>query len=144
MFGAACAYVESVEVLDESVQLQLYGLYKQATVGTCTSARPSIFDWVGRAKHDAWSKLGDMHSTTAQNMYVQLVDRIDPMWRNAVRGGGVGGAVVSRFADMEEEEEEDGTSEMTDAAVRGNVKRVQEIIEVNKCAVDQQDVLGRT
>jgi acyl-CoA-binding protein len=37
-------------VLD-SVKLQLYGLYKQATVGKCTSAKPAFWD---RAAHLKW------------------------------------------------------------------------------------------
>ena len=37
--------------------LQLYSLYKQATVGDNTEAQPSFTDIVARAKWEAWDKL---------------------------------------------------------------------------------------
>ncbi|MEZ4271442.1 MAG: acyl-CoA-binding protein [Myxococcota bacterium] len=36
--------------------LQLYGWYKQATVGDVSGKRPSMLDMKGRAKYDAWAK----------------------------------------------------------------------------------------
>jgi diazepam-binding inhibitor (GABA receptor modulator, acyl-CoA-binding protein) len=36
-----------------NVMLDLYGLYKQATVGDATGKRPGITDLRGRAKYDA-------------------------------------------------------------------------------------------
>lgn len=35
---------------DRTQQLALYGLYKQATTGPCTTSKPGIFDLSGRAK----------------------------------------------------------------------------------------------
>ena len=37
--------------------LQLYSLYKQATVGDVNTKRPGMTDFIGRAKWDAWEKL---------------------------------------------------------------------------------------
>jgi len=61
---------------DNSVKLEFYALYKQATSGDCTAGastrrkflprshhpklfvdRPGMLDMVGRAKYDAWKKL---------------------------------------------------------------------------------------
>lgn len=42
------------EALTKDQQLALYGLYKQATCGPCTTFRPSFFDVKARAK---WSIL---------------------------------------------------------------------------------------
>jgi acyl-CoA-binding protein len=40
---------------------KLYGYSKQSTEGPIGDRpRPGFFDQVGRAKHDVWSKLGDL------------------------------------------------------------------------------------
>lgn len=36
--------------------LEIYSLFKQATVGDINTDRPGIFDQKGRAKWDAWEK----------------------------------------------------------------------------------------
>lgn len=59
------------------VKLQLYGLYKQATVGPCSSPPPTgMFDVVGKAKHRAWSQLGSMNTEMAKVAYIQLVNKL--------------------------------------------------------------------
>ena len=40
--------------------LNLYALYKQATVGSCTIPRPSFFEFEARAKWDAWNAINGM------------------------------------------------------------------------------------
>uniref|UniRef100_A0A8C4S6D3 Acyl-CoA-binding protein n=1 Tax=Erpetoichthys calabaricus TaxID=27687 RepID=A0A8C4S6D3_ERPCA len=37
--------------------LDVYGLYKQATVGDVNTARPGMLDFKGKAKWDAWKAL---------------------------------------------------------------------------------------
>ena len=69
-------------VLTDKQKLQMYALYKQATVGACKEAAPSAFKFVARAKHDAWSKLGSLSKKDAIAQYVKLVDEIAPRWRN--------------------------------------------------------------
>ena len=34
----------------------------QATIGKCNTSRPGAFDFVGRAKWDAWNNLGDLNT----------------------------------------------------------------------------------
>ncbi|KAJ3160203.1 hypothetical protein HDU86_001039 [Geranomyces michiganensis] len=51
-------------------KLQFYGLYKQATVGSCTTPRPSMWDVVGRSKWDAWNKVRSMSQPEAKEAYV--------------------------------------------------------------------------
>ena len=58
------------------VLLQLYGLYKQATVGDATGSRPGMFDMVGRAKYDAWAKLKKTSKDEAMKQYVALVQSL--------------------------------------------------------------------
>ncbi|KAJ3174665.1 hypothetical protein HDU87_007037 [Geranomyces variabilis] len=51
-------------------KLQFYGLYKQATVGSCATPRPSMWDVVGRSKWDAWNKVRSMSQPEAKEAYV--------------------------------------------------------------------------
>ncbi len=56
--------------------LELYSLYKQATVGDVEGERPGGFDFRGQAKYDAWQKRRGMASGEAMQAYVELVDRL--------------------------------------------------------------------
>uniref|UniRef100_A0A0K8R6Z2 Putative enoyl-coa hydratase/isomerase n=1 Tax=Ixodes ricinus TaxID=34613 RepID=A0A0K8R6Z2_IXORI len=58
------------------VKLQLYALFKQATVGKCNVAKPGTFDFVGKAKWDAWNKLGEMSQEDAQKEYASIVTKL--------------------------------------------------------------------
>lgn len=56
---------------------ELYGLYKQATLGVCPStAKPSLLQFTARAKWDAWSRLESMSSQDAMRAYIALVNQI--------------------------------------------------------------------
>lgn len=56
--------------------LELYALYKQATVGDVSGSRPGMLDLKGRAKFDAWSKKKGTGKEDAMTRYVTLVDRL--------------------------------------------------------------------
>ncbi|HTS02395.1 MAG TPA: acyl-CoA-binding protein [Thermoanaerobaculia bacterium] len=56
--------------------LDLYGLYKQATEGDVSGARPGILDVRGRAKFDAWTKRKGVSREDAMKKYVALVDAL--------------------------------------------------------------------
>jgi acyl-CoA-binding protein len=56
--------------------LQLYSLYKQATVGDVTGSRPGMLDLKERAKFDAWTGKKGMKKDEAMEKYVALVDRL--------------------------------------------------------------------
>jgi acyl-CoA-binding protein len=57
--------------------LQLYSLYKQATEGDNASEGPSNpFDFVGRAKYDAWMAQQGKSKEQAMNEYVSLVSKL--------------------------------------------------------------------
>lgn len=51
------------------IKLKLYALFKTATVGSCNEPSPSLFDPVGRAKHNAWKSLNSMSSAEAKREY---------------------------------------------------------------------------
>lgn len=53
--------------------LELYALYKQGTDGDVSGSRPGMFDMVGRAKFDAWTKKKGTAKDAAKTAYVALV-----------------------------------------------------------------------
>lgn len=61
--------------------LELYSLYKQATVGDVVGSRPGMLDFKGRAKYDAWSERKGMAKADAERAYVALVARLVEQYR---------------------------------------------------------------
>jgi len=59
-----------------TVLLQLYALYKQATEGDATGDRPGGFDFKAIAKHDAWNSLRGTSKDAARQRYVELVSEL--------------------------------------------------------------------
>ena len=58
---------------DNETLLRLYSLYKQATEGDCNTDPPSNpFDFVNKAKHQAWSGLTGQSAETAMQEYIEL------------------------------------------------------------------------
>lgn len=59
------------------VLLQLYSLYKQSTEGDINTDPPSNpFDFVNKAKHDAWSGLKGKTKEAAMQEYINLVNKL--------------------------------------------------------------------
>ena len=60
------------------VLLQLYSLYKQATEGDATDdkAPENAFDFVGKAKFNAWVGLKGKSKDDAMKSYVDLVEKL--------------------------------------------------------------------
>lgn len=58
----------------DSTLLDLYALYKQATIGDINTQRPMFFDLQGQAKWDAWNKRKGMTKEQAMDQYIGLVD----------------------------------------------------------------------
>lgn len=56
--------------------LRLYALYKQATDGDVSGDRPGAFDFVNRAKYDAWARLKGTDTDKAMKSYVDTVARL--------------------------------------------------------------------
>lgn len=61
---------------NNDILLQLYSLYKQATEGDAGDAPSNPFDFIAKAKYDAWSGLEGTSSEDAMNQYIALVDRL--------------------------------------------------------------------
>jgi|YNPBryunderm2012_1023409.scaffolds.fasta_scaffold00084_11 acyl-CoA-binding protein len=76
-FEAAVARAKRLSRRPSDEQLlELYALYKQATVGDVQGEEPGFFDFVGRAKYDAWAKRRGMTPEAARRAYIELVDRL--------------------------------------------------------------------
>lgn len=57
--------------------LQLYSLYKQGTEGDVNIDAPSNpFDFVAKAKYEAWAALRGKAKDAAMNEYIELVSKL--------------------------------------------------------------------
>jgi acyl-CoA-binding protein len=75
--AAAAAAKKTKKKPDNATLLKLYSYFKQATEGDVTGARPGGFDFVGGAKHDAWSKLKGTSKDEAMQNYIKQVERLN-------------------------------------------------------------------
>lgn len=56
--------------------LMLYSLYKQATEGDVNGETPGMFDFVAKAKYEAWSSLKGKSQGEARKEYINLVQKL--------------------------------------------------------------------
>ncbi|MGK2864774.1 MAG: acyl-CoA-binding protein [Chitinophagaceae bacterium] len=60
---------------DNDSLLKLYSLYKQGTEGDISTEQPSNpFDFVNKAKYEAWASLKGKSVETAMQEYIDLID----------------------------------------------------------------------
>ncbi|UJR31434.1 hypothetical protein I4U23_018927 [Adineta vaga] len=57
-------------------KLIFYGLYKQAMLGPCKESRPSILNYIGRAKWEAWDRCRSMTKEQAMLAYIDEIRKI--------------------------------------------------------------------
>ena len=74
--AAAAASKQLPKRPDNNTLLELYALYKQGTTGDVSGPEPAAFDFVGRAKYDAWTGLKGTSRDDAMRAYVDLVDKL--------------------------------------------------------------------
>ena len=66
-----------VQKPDNETLLKLYSLYKQSTEGDVNTDPPSNpFDFVNKAKHEAWSSLKGKSKDEAMQEYIDLVKKL--------------------------------------------------------------------
>jgi len=76
-FNAAAARVQKLPKTPSNDDLlELYGLFKQASVGDVSGKRPGMLNVKGRAKYDAWAGRKGMSSEDARAAYVGVVTRL--------------------------------------------------------------------
>ncbi|KAI0331990.1 ankyrin [Cubamyces sp. BRFM 1775] len=78
-FGEAAAYLSNATALSsvsDATKLELYGIFKFLTVSpTPNTSKPSIFNFTGRAKWDAWHSAGETYKdrpADAENRYLEI------------------------------------------------------------------------
>ena len=78
MFEKAAADSKSLsERPSNDTLLQLYSLYKQSTEGDVTGDPPSNpFDFVNKAKYEAWASLKGKSKEVAMKEYTDLVNKL--------------------------------------------------------------------
>lgn len=77
-FEAAVAISKSISQRpDNDTLLRLYSLYKQAMEGDCQGEPPTNpFDFVNKAKFEAWSGLRGMSQSDAMQNYADLIEKL--------------------------------------------------------------------
>ncbi len=75
-FEAATTRARTLPEQTNDVLLELYGLYKQATEGDAHGDEPGMFDFVGRAKWDAWVARAGMGRGEAMRAYTARVRQL--------------------------------------------------------------------
>ncbi|KAK3543563.1 hypothetical protein QTP70_023900 [Hemibagrus guttatus] len=60
----------------DAEMLEIYSLYKQATVGDVNTARPGMLDFTGKAKWDAWDAKKGMSKEDAVKAYISKVEEL--------------------------------------------------------------------
>ena len=76
-FNAAQAAAKKLPAKpDNDTLLELYSYYKQATEGDVSAGRPGAFDFVARAKYDAWAARKGMTRDLAVRGYIKLVEHL--------------------------------------------------------------------
>jgi len=73
-FESAAAAVKALTTRPSDADLlELYALYKQATVGDCDTQRPGMMDFKGKAKWDAWDGKKGTSKADAEAAYIAKV-----------------------------------------------------------------------
>ncbi|KOB77696.1 Diazepam binding inhibitor-like protein, partial [Operophtera brumata] len=77
-FDSAALSVKKLKSLpSDNDLLELYGLFKQATVGDADPAnKPGMLDLKGKAKFEAWTKRKGTSKEDAQKAYIAKVDSL--------------------------------------------------------------------
>ena len=145
-FEAATTFVEQhTSKLSDTVLLELYGYFKQATQGPCTQQkRPGIFDFKGRSKYDAWVRVGpDVTKDQAQRLYVNLLTATIPEWKKSTKQAH--GPVFSMPMAVEED---NGTEEefpiIIQLVQRGDIDALVALVEKSPESVSDRDSEGCT
>ena len=79
-FAAAQATAKSLRHRpDDDTLLELYSYFKQGTEGDVSGERPGAFDFVARAKYDAWAARKGIRRDAAMSAYIKLVEHLQSL-----------------------------------------------------------------
>ncbi|KAI7854738.1 ankyrin repeat-containing domain protein [Circinella umbellata] len=154
-FEQASTFLNTHNVpLSNDQKLKVYGLFKQATVGDCNVSKPSLFEFVGRAKWDAWNELRGMSMEKAKQIYVETVESFKVGWSRqegvyelsddedtTVKSTGKPVAVSMMAYDSDTSED---TEDLFGYARQNNLEGVRNTITNQKNLLNSQDEDGLT
>ncbi|OII74558.1 uncharacterized protein cubi_00111 [Cryptosporidium ubiquitum] len=87
-FALAADYcANNVSSFSNEELLELYGCYKQATVGDApekSGSLFSVFSMKDQAKSKSWASRKGMSSEDAANKYIELINKKDPKWEENI------------------------------------------------------------
>ncbi|KAI8987965.1 acyl-CoA-binding protein [Mycotypha africana] len=137
-FEQAFTYMNEHDVpLSNDKKLLFYGLFKQATIGDVNIEKPGLFEFVARAKYDAWEQFKGLSLREARNRYIEAVENLKVGWSRKgeyeyipspddLEKEGFGNSVSS----MAEEESEE-TDDIFGYARTNNLEALIKAIEAN-------------
>lgn len=147
-FNKAADHVRKItSKLDNNQLLDLYGLFKQGTEGTCNTPKPGWLDGRGRRKWEAWKLLEDMPMDEAKEKYISLVQKYDPQWSDIpenVPGSKEAWVAVSSLRYSPEPELVQNELSLLDAARENCGDRVALLLEQNPELKHEKDEDGLT
>lgn len=75
-FDSAAERIKPVTGPNNDEMLELYGLFKQATVGDNNTPKPGMLDLKGKKKWDAWNSRKGMSTEDAMKAYIEIVEKL--------------------------------------------------------------------
>lgn len=76
-FNDAMSRSDSLPSQGNTVKLDLYGLFKQATKGDVDTKKPGMTDIRARAKWEAWDKRKGLSADEAMEAYIDYIDELE-------------------------------------------------------------------
>ena len=62
--------------------LEIYGLFKQSTVGNINTVRPGMLNFKGKSKWDAWDKHKGTSQDEAKQLYINKAMELFKLYNN--------------------------------------------------------------
>jgi acyl-CoA-binding protein len=134
-FEETAQVARGLQGLSDSDRLVLYGLYKQVTCGPPEpSSRPPFYDFVGKAKWDAWDKQRSLSKEDATAKYIELVNNLTGVQGVQTPQKQSTGVVFSRIADEEAVNE----SQLVKFIKEGNIEELKKVKAEKLAQVDEE------
>ena len=137
------------------LQLELYALYKQATIGDASedlTCGISLLDPKRRIMNEAWISKRGLEHETAEREYLRIVDSRCPFWREGAcsepssaeerPGWAVGSVPVDVIGNTDRDESIIG--QVCELAAEGNLNAVRDVVDKAPNILQQSDVDGMT
>lgn len=149
-FEQAFTYMNKTDIpLPNDKKLHFYGLFKQATIGDVNIEKPGLFEFVGRAKYDAWHSFKGLGFREARNKYIESVEALNVGWSRKgeyeyipspaeiKQGEGLSGNAVSSMAVNEEDLEE--SDDIFGYVRQNNLEKLKESISADNINNKDED-----